>query len=68
MKTKLLEEHINENYNFMDKTIEQLLRIDTLRDLEIELKEAKLDGAIIPDLVFEIMKSLEDNYLKEKDL
>lgn len=51
----------------MDKKIELLIQQNTLRDLEIRLRETSLEGNIIPDLVFEIMKNLEDNYLKAKE-
>lgn len=44
--------------------IELLIIKNTLRDLEIKLREAQLDNQIIPDLVFEIMKNLEDSYSK----
>ncbi len=49
----------------MDK-LKLLVQQNILRDLEIKLKEAKLDGLVIPEVVFEIMKDLEDSYLKEK--
>lgn len=48
----------------MDKEIEKLIKITTLRDIETKLLEAKLENYIIPDLVFEILKNLEDNYKK----
>lgn len=46
----------------MDKKIENLIRKTTLRDVEIKLKYAMLEGMIVPDAVFEIMKNLEDEY------
>lgn len=49
----------------MDKKIEILVQKNTLRDLEIKLREAMLENQIIPDIVFEIMKNLEDSYNKE---
>ncbi len=48
----------------MNKEIELLIQKNTLRDLEIKLREALLNNSVIPDLVFEIMKNLEDSYLK----
>lgn len=51
----------------MDRKIVTLVQINTLRDLEIKLREALLDNQIIPDLVFEIMKNLEDNYKKQNE-
>lgn len=49
----------------MEKELQRLVQLNTLRDLEIKLKEAKLENYIIPDLIFEIMKDLEDSYNKE---
>lgn len=39
-----------------------LIKISTLRDVQIKLKEAQLEGFVIPELVFEIIKNLEESY------
>ena len=44
------------------KEIEKLIKLSTLRDVQIKLREAQLDSFIIPDMVFEIIKDLEDEY------
>lgn len=49
----------------MNKEIEILVKINTLRDMEIKFREAMLKGFIIPELVFEIMRDLEANYRNE---
>ena len=49
----------------MNKEIERLIQINVLRDIEIKFREAKLDGQIIPEIVFELMKTLEDEYNKK---
>lgn len=46
----------------MTDEIEHLIKISTLRDVQVKLKEAQLDGFVIPELVFEIIKNLEDKY------
>jgi len=46
----------------MDKQIKRLVQISTLRDVQIKLLEAKQDGFIIPQIVFEIVRDLEDSY------
>ena len=48
----------------MDKEIKLLIQKNVLRDLEIELLDKKLKGMIIPEIVFEIIKELEDKYKK----
>ena len=45
-----------------------LIQKNVLRDVEIALKESKLEGMIIPDIVFEIMKQVEDTYEKDVEL
>ena len=47
------------------ETIILKAKILALRDLEIKLKEAQLENMIIPEIVFEKIKNLEDNYYKE---
>ena len=49
----------------MTNEIEKLIKISTLRDVEIKFKEAQLKGFIIPDLAYELLKELEDSYQKE---
>jgi hypothetical protein len=56
-----------ETINKMDKEIEMLIKINTLRDVEIKFREALLKGFIIPELVFEVMKDLEAGYRKENE-
>ena len=51
----------------MNKEIENLIQKKTLRDVEIKLKEAQIEGFIIPDLVFEIISQVEDSYGKVED-
>lgn len=45
-----------------------LIQKNVLRDVEIALREAQLEGMIIPDVVFEIMKQVEDTYEKDAEL
>ena len=45
-----------------------LIQKNVLRDVEIALREAQLEGMIIPDVVFEIMKQVEDTYEKDVEL
>ena len=47
--------------------IEKLIQKNTLRDVELELKKAQLNGAIIPDLVYEIVHEVEDSYRPTED-
>ena len=42
--------------------MEKLIQLNTLRDIEIELVKAQIDGIIIPDEVFAILKKVEDSY------
>lgn len=46
----------------MTKEIERLIKISTLRDVQLELKREQLDHQIIPDIVFEVIANLEDKY------
>ena len=46
----------------MSEKIETLIKKITLRDVEMRLLDAKLEGMIIPDEVFTIIKNLEDSY------
>lgn len=46
----------------MDKKIELLIKLNTLRDVELKLLEAKTEYFVIPDLVFEILKEVEESY------
>jgi len=48
----------------MDKEIELLIQINVIRDLEIKLLDKKLEGTVIPQIVFDIIKDLEDSYKK----
>lgn len=45
----------------MEEEIERLIKISTLRDVEIALLKAKESGQIIPDTVFEIIQEVENN-------
>ena len=47
--------------------MELLIRKIVLRDVEIKLTEARIEGSIIPDIVCEILKDLEDNYKKQSN-
>ena len=49
----------------MDKEIERLIKISTLRDVQIKLLDAKRDGQIIPAVCFDIISDLEDLYDNE---
>lgn len=44
----------------MDNEIKRLIKLSTIRDIEIALLKAKESGQIIPDTVFEIIKSVEN--------
>ena len=39
-----------------DKTI----RLETIRDIELALKDAQQDGFIIPDIVFNVIENVKD--------
>jgi hypothetical protein len=49
----------------MTKKLEWLIKISTLRDVQLKLVEAQLENIIIPEVIYEIIKNLEDNYNKE---
>ena len=44
------------------KQIETLIKISTLRTVEIKLRERELNGQIVPEIVYEVLKELEDEY------
>ena len=46
----------------MNKEIENLIKKIAVRDILIELNNAKLEGLIIPEVVFEIIKKVEASY------
>ena len=47
----------------MTNEIERLIKISTLRDIQLELMRAQvIDKMVIPELVFEIVKNLEEKY------
>jgi len=46
----------------MDKEIEQLIRLNVIRDIEIALLKEKRNGSIIPTIVFETITSVEKTY------
>jgi len=48
-----------------DQEIEKLIQLSTIRDIEIKLKEAELDGTVIPEIVYEIIKEVEGDYKKK---
>ena len=50
----------------LKKEIRLLIQKSTLRDVEIKLKKARLNGMIIPDVVFELMREVEDSYDSER--
>ena len=47
--------------------IELLTKLNTLRDVEIALKEAQLEDIIIPEAVFSILKDIEQGYRDDKE-
>ena len=47
--------------------IEKLIKLSTLRDVEIKIKEAQIDGEIISDNVISILRNLEDEYRKDEN-
>ena len=51
----------------MTEEIEKLIKISTLRDVEIKLKEAQLEGLVIPEIVFEVIKEVEKELALEKE-
>lgn len=52
----------------MNKEIELLIKLSTLRDIEIKMREAQLEGEIVPDNFIEMLRDLEDEYRKEKEV
>ena len=46
----------------MSKEIENLIKKLAIADVKLKLLDAKLEGVIIPDEVFTIIKNLEDSY------
>ena len=49
----------------MDEEIKNLVRISTIRDVEIALLKAKQGGQIIPDIVLEIIRDIEKKIINE---
>lgn len=47
----------------MDEII-QKAQLLALRDVEIKVKEAQLEGTVIPEEVITILRNLEDEYMK----
>ena len=45
----------------MNNQIENLIKKSTIRYIQIALMDAKLEGIIIPDVVFEIIQKVEDS-------
>ena len=41
---------------------QNLIQLNTIRDIEIALLKSKEDGQIIPDVVFEIITNIEKSY------
>lgn len=52
----------------MNKEIENLIQVSTLRDVEIKIKEAQIRGEVIPDNVIEILRDLEKSYSYAKKI
>ena len=51
----------------MTNEIEHLIKISTLRDIQLELMRAQvIDKMVIPEIVFEIVKNLEEKYNQNK--
>jgi len=48
------------------KEIELLIKKSTLRDVTIKLLDKKLEGMIIPDIIFDILQDLENGYESNK--
>lgn len=46
----------------MTEKIEILFKKIVLRDIEIRFKEKLLEGFIIPDIVFDLLKEIEKKY------
>jgi len=52
----------------MEKEIEKLIKIKTLRDVEIKMRKARLDGLIIPEETIVILRDLEIEYIKPNEI
>jgi len=50
----------------MTKEIEKLIRLTTLRDVELQLLKDRQDGYIVPDSVIEVLRDLEIEYTKKE--
>ena len=50
----------------MTKEIEKLIRLTTLRDVEIKLREDQFNGFIVPERIIEVLKDLESEYKKKE--
>lgn len=48
----------------MTNEIENIIKISTIRDVQIKLKKAELGGAIIPELVYELIEEVEADFIK----
>ena len=46
----------------MNKEIEILIKKSTIRSIQIALMDAKIEGRIIPDYIFEIIKEVEETF------
>mgnify|MGYP003704006879 CR=1 FL=1 len=46
----------------MNKELELIIKKIVLRDVEIKLKEARLEGYVIPDMIYNILKEIEISY------
>lgn len=46
----------------MNLELERLIKISTLRDVEIKLRQAQLENFIVPDNIFELLKEVEKTY------
>lgn len=44
--------------------LEHLIKITTLRDVEIGLNDRKIAGEIVPDNAYEVLRELEAKYIK----
>jgi len=51
----------------MEKEIEKLIKISTLRDVEIKIVEARLGGFIVPEEVITMLRDLEIEYRKDEN-
>jgi hypothetical protein len=51
----------------MNKGIELLIKITTIKDIEIALLDAELAGETIPKLVYEIIRKVQASYKQDLD-